>query len=96
MRFRRLLAVVVALALGVGLGQGLNLVTAQESEDTRGSEASAWEIYHGPMSDQSDNAFYVIKHNRATGETLVLSVIDTADDDSWYRLPIKGVGTDGN
>lgn len=86
---------VISMLTGVIIGMGSG-VGVGEAQDAASEEASAWELHHGPMPDQSDNAFYVIKHNRATGETLVLSVIGSADDDKWYRLPIEDKSLSAN
>jgi hypothetical protein len=48
------------------------------------AEQGAWEISHGAFGQQS---FYVIKHNRITGETLELSGARGATDDAWLKLP---------
>ena len=42
------------------------------------TEAQAWEIYHGryPRPSSDDNYFYVIRHNRLTGETQIISCED--------------------
>ena len=41
-------------------------------------EPQAWEIYHGryPRPSSDDNYFYVIRHNRLTGETQIISCED--------------------
>ncbi len=42
------------------------------------TEAQAWEIYHGryPRPSSDDNYFYVIRHNRLTGETQLITCED--------------------
>ena len=42
------------------------------------TEAQAWEIYHGkyPRPASDDTRFYVIRHNRLTGETQIIACED--------------------
>ncbi len=51
------------------------------------SEGQAWEIYTGPFGTQS---FYVVKHNRLTGKTLVLNCKGTTGVkcQQWEDLPV--------
>ncbi len=83
MTLRRFLGAAVLFLLGFLTGSGFDLATAQEQI---GSKEQAWEIYHGSAGKDS---FYVVKHNRLTGETLVLSAEGGAGDDSWLLLPVE-------
>jgi len=87
MRARQLLSVTAALGIGFGLGAGIRAGVAQADGEAQAVD-SAWEIYHGSISNQKDNGFYVIKHNRLTGQTLVLSAEENLNDDHWYRLSV--------
>ena len=42
------------------------------------AEAQAWEIYHGkhPRPTNDGTRFYVIRHNRLTGETQIIACED--------------------
>jgi hypothetical protein len=45
-----------------------------------------WEIQSGAFGGRS---FYVVKHNRRTGETRVLSAERGAENDKWLILPAE-------
>ncbi len=73
-------ACVVAFAAGMSINQ---LEAFQSDTDTADS---SWEIYHSAFGQQS---FYVVKHNRVTGETLILfrPPGEDADKEGWLVLP---------
>lgn len=48
------------------------------------NESGGWEIAHGAYGQQS---FYVIKHNRLTGETLILNGEHGGLGNGWELLP---------
>ena len=62
------------------LGHGWDTARAQQATGAN----QAWEIYH---SAYGNNSFYVLKHNRLTGETFLLDAIGGADDDAWFLIP---------
>lgn len=80
------LALVCAVSLGWLLG-GADRVVAQQQQ---AGEEQAWEIYHGfytNASPSSDDArFYVIRHNRMTGET---QYIGCEDRDGCTQLKVE-------
>ncbi len=82
MKAERMLVAVSLLLVGFLVGTGLDVVKAQQNIEPE----QAWEINHAPFGQ---HAFYVIKHNRLTGETWVLSADKGAKDDAWLLLPHK-------
>ena len=65
----------VCLSFGILLASYFGTeATAQQVPE----EAGMWEIYHGTysQSDQDDSRFYVIRHNRLTGETQIVGCED--------------------
>ncbi len=61
---------------------------APHADSQQPSEAEAWEIQSMATASQGGGWFYVVKHNRITGETLVLSCKGGCNDEKWYELPI--------
>ncbi len=82
MKAERMLVAVLLLLVGFLVGTGFDVVKAQQNIEPE----QAWEINHSPFGQHS---FYVVKHNRLTGETWVLSGAKGAKDDSWLLLPHK-------
>ena len=82
MKAERMLVAALLLLVGFLVGTGLDVVKAQQSIEPE----QAWEINHSPFGQHS---FYVVKHNRLTGETWVLSGERGAKDDKWLLLPHK-------
>ena len=85
----RLLTTLACAALflaGFLLGGGWNVAEANAVEAQGGDVNGAWEIYHGTLTSEGD--FYAIKHNRLTGETLVLNTwLDVREN--WVRPAVK-------
>ena len=80
------LACAALLLAGFLLGSGWNVAEANAVETQTGDANGAWEIYHGRLTSEGD--FYAIKHNRLTGETLVLNTwLDVRED--WVRPAVK-------
>ncbi len=86
MKPRTLLGALTLFCLGFLVGTGFDVANAQQNTKPE----QAWEINHSPFGQHS---FYVIKHNRLTGETWVLSGERGAKDDSWLLLPHKDKST---
>lgn len=82
MKARNFVWLLVVFMLGTLVGSNLAVVRAEGDIQP----AQAWEIYHSAFGNQS---FYVIKHNRLTGEAWVLSAEKGSEDDSWMLLPEK-------
>ena len=82
MNARNFVWLLVVFMLGTLVGSNLSVVRAQGDIQP----AQAWEINHSAFGQSS---FYVVKHNRLTGETWVLSGERGAQDDSWLLLPEK-------
>lgn len=85
---KSLLVAIACLATGALLPSAFSAgVDAQEQQAT---EAQAWEIYHGPYNTaagaQDDTRFYVIRHNRLTGET---QYIGCEDRDGCTQLAVE-------
>ena len=80
MKIRLIFAAVALFLAGYVIGQRPGIVRAQQVTATEG----AWEIHDSPFGQQS---FYVIKHNRITGQTYVLSGARGAAHDKWLLLP---------
>ena len=80
MKIRLLFAALALFLAGYVSGQRTGIVRAQQTASPEG----VWEIHDSPFGQQS---FYIVKHNRMTGETLVLSAEKGAKDDAWLLLP---------
>jgi len=57
---------------------------AQNEAKNETNVSGGWEIAHGAYGQQS---FYVIKHNRITGETLILNAERGGVSSGWELLP---------
>ncbi len=85
----RLLTTLACAALflaGFLLGGGWNVAEANAVEAQGGDVNGAWEIYHGR---NTSDGLYAIKHNRLTGETLILNTYLDVRNESWIRPPVK-------
>ncbi len=70
------------LLVGVGFLAGVSI---QRTDAQESSASSNWEIYASAYGQQS---FFVVKHNRNTGETLILNGAKTKAKE-WQKLPVK-------
>jgi hypothetical protein len=70
---------------------GLATVTAQavDSPPTPRSPDRAWKIETRVAEQGGSSVFYAIKHNRMTGETLVLSCPGSCRGEAWRKLPVR-------
>ena len=71
---------ILLVSVGFLVGLSIQRTDAQES-----SASSNWEIYASPYGQQS---FFVVKHNRETGDTLILNGAKTKAKE-WQKLPVK-------
>lgn len=82
--------VIAALAcIGVGaIASSVLGASADAQEEQFTEEAQAWEVYHGAyMSATSGDAhFYVVRHNRLTGET---QYVGCEDRDGCTQLHVE-------
>ena len=85
MKMKLMIGAVVGLVLVGGIAFGMLLSGPIQS--VKADEAKNKEGYWEIQSGGSGNEFYVIKHNRLTGETYVLSVYGKPDDKRWLKLP---------
>ncbi len=60
-------------------------VSIQHTDAQESSVSPNWEIYASPYGSQS---FFVVKHNRETGDTLILNG-RTGKAEEWLQLPVK-------
>lgn len=81
---RDLCIAVVSLFVGLAVGSVLGAVADAVAQEQQ--VLDEWEIQSGSFGQQS---FYVVKHNRFSGETLILSAERGADNDKWLYLPIE-------
>ena len=80
MNFKNALAVVAAFVAGVLVSATYPVVAQQTDVD------AAWEV---TVSRPANNNVSFVKHNRITGQTLVLScVMGLCQKQKWIELPI--------
>lgn len=74
--------------IGVGTIATSALGASADAQEQQFTEAQAWEVYHGAyMSAVSDDRrFYVVRHNRITGET---QYIGCEDRDGCTQLHVE-------
>ena len=80
MKDRRAIYGAALLVMGFVVGGLTGTLRAQDESTT---VDQAWEIYH---SRYGDDSFYVVKHNRVTGETKVLDARMGSMDDEWVTF----------
>jgi len=80
MNFKNLGMGILLVTVGFLVGVSIQRTDAEES-----SASSNWEIYASPYGQSS---FFVVKHNRETGDTLILNGAK-AKAKEWLRLPVK-------
>lgn len=77
----------VMLASLMGIASFVFSSASTAEGDATPSSESAWEIQSIASSDEAHTYLYVVKHNRITGETLILSCEDSCKSEQWYKLP---------
>jgi hypothetical protein len=85
MKHRNILLVLVAFLAGIGIATVLPALAQQ------GGANGQWEILVATYSETNNAYIGVVKHNTATGQTLVLTCGNLCDKENevWLDLPVK-------